>query len=187
MTRAISTPSRRIPLPLGVEVVAVPGGLRVTGRLGGVELAGRVLDPSGIALWRVERDGVGGRWMVVAMPDPAMVGTTAGLVRGAVHGVHWGHTAWLRVEGTGWRVSVAPDGRHTTWRLGWSHDVEVWAPQGTRWVAAGAQRVALVGVDLGRVSGTAARVAALAPASPWTGRGIHLEGRPWRARARRTR
>jgi len=188
----IPTPSRRLSLPFGVEVVAVNGGLRVAGRLGSVELLAAVLDPYGTASWRVEAGVAKGAtapagWLVVATPHRAMLGTMAGLLRGAIHGVHWGHTAWVAVRGTGWRVTVSPDGRQAVWRLGWSHDVAVWAPRGTRWVAAGAQRVALVGVDLVAVRGTAARVAALRPASAWTGRGIHLEGRPWRARARRTR
>ena len=178
----------RLPLPAGVEVVAAGGGLRVSGRLGSLCLPAAVLDPYGTAGWRLE-GGLGdpARLLVVAAADRAMAGTMAGLLRGAIHGVHWGHTAWLTVRGTGWRATVSPDGRGAVWRLGWSHDLSVTAPRGTRWVAAGAQRVALVGVDLGAVRGTAARVAALRPASPWTGRGIHLEGRPWRARPRRTR
>lgn len=180
--------SRRLPLPSGVGVVAVEGGLRVAGRLGSVCLSSTVLDPYGTGGWRVEGDAkTGAPLLVVTTSSRAMLGTMAGLLRGAIHGVHWGHTAWLAVRGTGWRATVSPDGRQASWRLGWSHDVAVWAPRGTRWVAAGAQRVALVGVDLGAVRGTAARVAALRPASAWTGRGIHLEGRPWRARARRTR
>lgn len=187
-TTALSSASRRIPLPTGVTVTACSAGLRVSGRLGSMELRAAVLDPSGEAGWRLARTRAhSGQILVLSARDRAMAGTMAGLLRGAVHGVHWGHTAVVSVRGTGWRVAVSPDGREASWRLGWSHDLAVWAPVGTRWVAAGAGRAALVGVDRATVRGAAARVAGLRPASAWTGRGLHLEGRPWRARARRTR
>jgi large subunit ribosomal protein L6 len=160
-----------IAVPSGVDV-ALGEDNRVTVKGPQGELARSV--PAAIT---VRRDG---DVLVVERPDDqrqnrALHGLTRSLVANMVVGVTEGFSKELEIVGVGYRaVPKGPSGLELS--LGFSHPVEVNAPDGVTFEVPSATRIIVKGIDKERVGQVAADIRKLRKPEPYKGKGIRYAG-----------
>lgn len=111
---------------------------------------------------------------------PAILGTTAALVRNAIVGVSEGYEKKLEIEGVGYKVQQ--DGKDLTFALGFSHPVKYPAPAGIT-LTAEKNTILVKGVDKQQVGQVAAEIRAQKKPEPYKGKGIHYAGEVIRRKA----
>jgi large subunit ribosomal protein L6 len=111
---------------------------------------------------------------------PAILGTTAALVRNALVGVSAGYEKKLEIEGVGYKVQQ--DGKDLTFALGFSHPVKYPAPEGIT-LTAEKNTILIKGVDKQKVGQVAAEIRAQKKPEPYKGKGIHYMGEVIRRKA----
>jgi large subunit ribosomal protein L6 len=160
-----------IAVPSGVDVALGENNqVRVKGPQG--ELARSV--PSAITV-RQEGDV-----LVVERPDDqrqnrALHGLTRSLVANMVVGVTEGFSKELEIVGVGYRaVPKGPSALELS--LGFSHPVEVTAPEGVTFEVPSATRIIVRGIDKERVGQVAADIRKLRKPEPYKGKGIRYAG-----------
>jgi len=165
---------------IGRSPIAVPSGVdvalgednRVTVKGPQGELARSV--PAAIT---VRQDG---DVLVVERPDDqrqnrALHGLTRSLVANMVLGVTQGFTKELEIVGVGYRaVPKGPSGLELS--LGFSHPVEVQAPEGVTFEVPSATRIIVKGIEKERVGQVAADIRKLRKPEPYKGKGIRYAG-----------
>jgi large subunit ribosomal protein L6 len=165
---------------IGRSPIAVPSGVdvalgednRVTVKGPQGELARSV--PSAITV-RQEGDV-----LVVERPDDqrqnrALHGLTRSLVANMVVGVTEGFSKELEIVGVGYRaVPKGPSGLELS--LGFSHPVEVNAPDGVTFEVPSATRIIVKGIDKEKVGQVAADIRKLRKPEPYKGKGIRYAG-----------
>lgn len=164
-----------ITLPAGVEV-------KVNGRE--VEVKG----PKGTLSWRVptgiEVQVKDGSLLLSASSDSAesraLWGTNRAILANMVAGVEKGYTKRLSIEGVGYRAQV--QGNKLVLSLGFSHPVEVTAPEGINF-SVEKNTIAVSGIDKVLVGETAAKIRAQKKPEPYKGKGIRYEGEVVRRKA----
>jgi large subunit ribosomal protein L6 len=158
-----------ITLPSGVEVTQEGRTLRVKGPLG--ELS-REIHPE----MRIERED--GQLLVVRPSDQprhrALHGLTRSLVNNMVIGVTSGFTKGLEISGVGYRAAL--QGQKLVLSLGYSHPVEVVAPEGIEFRLENPTRLAVFGADKELVGQTAAYIRSRRKPEPYKGKGIRYAG-----------
>jgi large subunit ribosomal protein L6 len=92
------------------------------------------------------------------------------LVANMVTGVTTGFSRKLEVNGVGYRVQVA--GNKLTMNLGYSHPVEMVAPEGIKIECPTATSIVISGADKQKVGQFAAQVREKRPPEPYKGKGI---------------
>jgi large subunit ribosomal protein L6 len=99
-------------------------------------------------------------------------GLSRTLVSNMVDGVTTGFTKTLEINGVGYRAAVA--GTKLTLQMGYSHPVEIEAPQGITFVVPPGPKPSVVvsGADKQLVGDMAAKVRAVRPPEPYKGKGI---------------
>ncbi len=168
MSRIGRTP---IPLPSGVTV-ALGEGNRVTVKGPQGELARAV--PAAISIQQV------GDTLVVERPDDqrqnrALHGLTRSLVANMVAGVTEGFSKELEIVGVGYRaVPKGPAALELA--LGFSHPVNVSAPDGVAFEVPSPTRIIVKGIDKEKVGQVAADIRKLRKPEPYKGKGVRYAG-----------
>lgn len=101
-------------------------------------------------------------------------GTTNALVSNMLVGVSTGFVKELEAVGVGYRFNVA--GKKVTVSAGYSHPVEITAPEGISVESASATELKISGIDKQKVSEFAANVRKIREPEPYKGKGIRYKG-----------
>jgi large subunit ribosomal protein L6 len=165
---------------IGRLPVAVPSGVEVTldGQLVQVRgpkgtLQHRVKEPITVA--RAENGE-----LEVSRPDDERVskslhGLTRTLVSNMVVGVTAGYEKRLEIVGVGYRV-VAKGPTELEFALGFSHPVNVKAPEGISFNVEAPTRFSVIGIDKQQVGEVAANIRKLRKPEPYKGKGVRYAG-----------
>jgi large subunit ribosomal protein L6 len=160
-----------IPVPSGVEITLDGQQVSVKGPKG--TLQHRVAEPITVA--RAESGDI-----EVSRPDDERVskslhGLTRTLVANMVTGVTDGYTKRLEIVGVGYRV-VAKSPTELEFALGYSHPVNVRAPEGITFAVEAPTRFAVSGIDKQQVGEVAANIRKLRKPEPYKGKGVRYAG-----------
>ena len=162
-----------IPLPDGVTVTIEPELVTVKG-------------PGGQLSERISRDitveqtaAESGSQLVVTRPTDrgehrALHGLTRTLVANMVVGVTDGFHKNLEIQGVGYRAALK--GRDLELALGYSHPVEVRAPEGITFEVPQPSRITVRGASKQLVGEIAAQIRKQRKPEPYKGKGIRYEG-----------
>jgi large subunit ribosomal protein L6 len=159
-----------IPVPSGVDVDIDGRAVTVKGPKG--TLQHTVAEPIEIA-----RAGDG--TLQVTRPNDerqnrALHGLSRTLVANMVQGVTDGYTKVLEIVGTGYRVVAK--GSDLEFQLGFSHPIEVKAPDGITFVVESPTRFSVSGVDKQKVGEVSAKIRKLRKPDPYKGKGVRYQG-----------
>jgi large subunit ribosomal protein L6 len=158
-----------IPVPSGVEVTIEPALVKVKGPKG--ELSERV-DRS----MQVKQEN--GEILVARPTDRgehrALHGLTRSLIANMVEGVTNGFEKRLEIQGVGYRAQL--QGRKLVLALGYSHPIEMEAPDGIEFEVPQPTRVIVRGISKQAVGEVAANIRKQRPPEPYKGKGIRYEG-----------
>ncbi len=98
-----------------------------------------------------------------------------------VEGVTKGFEKKLELEGVGYRVALS--GSDLIFKLGFSHDVVVKAPQGIKFEVEGNTKLTIKGFDKQLVGQVASNIRKLKKPEPYKGKGIKYAGEVVRRKA----
>ena len=162
-----------IPLPSGVTVTIEPELVTVKGPNG--ELSERI--SRDITVEQTANDG--GDQLVVSRPTDrgehrALHGLTRTLVANMVTGVTSGFQKNLEIQGVGYRAALK--GRDLELALGYSHPVEIKAPDGITFEVPQPTRITVKGASKQMVGEIAAQIRKQRKPEPYKGKGIRYEG-----------
>jgi large subunit ribosomal protein L6 len=161
---------RPIPLPSGVEVDISGQHVTIKGPKG--TLSHTVVEPI-----RVSRDD---DVLNVTRPNDekkvrGLHGLSRTLISNMVTGVTDGYTKRLEIHGVGYRVQAR--GEDTLeFSLGYSHPIQVTAPEGVAFQVESPTRVSVSGIDKQRVGQVAAHIRGLRRPDPYKNKGVRYEG-----------
>ena len=158
-----------IPVPSGVEIQIEPELVTVKGPKG--ELSERI--PRDITVVQE------GEELLVTRPTDrgehrSLHGLTRSLVANMVEGVTDGFEKTLEIQGVGYRAALK--GSDLTLALGYSHPVEIPAPDGISFDVPQPTSVIVKGISKQLVGETAAKIRKSRPPEPYKGKGIRYEG-----------
>jgi large subunit ribosomal protein L6 len=166
-----------IPVPSGVDVTIGDGHLTVKGPKGTLarDLPGTIT---------VRQDG---DVLVVERPDDerqnrAMHGLVRSLVNNMVQGVTQGFTKELEIVGVGYRANAKGPGAMEL-ALGFSHPVNITAPDGITFEVPSPTRIVVQGIDKEKVGQVAADIRAWRKPEPYKGKGVRYSGEQVRRKA----
>ena len=164
-----------IPLPSGVTVTVEPELVTVKGPKG--ELSERISRDITVAQTEVEGSDV--QQLVVTRPTDrgehrALHGLTRTLVANMVIGVTAGFEKSLEIQGVGYRAVLK--GRDLELALGYSHPVEIKAPDGIEFEVPQPTRITVRGPSKQVVGEIAAQIRKQRKPEPYKGKGIRYEG-----------
>lgn len=111
----------------------------------------------------------------------AFHGLMRSLLQGMVTGVTEGWSKNLELVGTGYRAAL--QGKKLVLNVGYSHPIEIEAPEGVDFKVDGQNKVTVEGFDKQLVGEIAARVRRARPPEPYKGKGIKHEGERIRRKA----
>jgi large subunit ribosomal protein L6 len=158
-----------IPVPSGVDVFVEPELVRVKGPRG--ELEQRI--PRDMA---VEQDE--GSVLVKRPSDRgdhrAFHGLTRSLIANMVQGVTEGFEKRLEIQGVGYRAALR--GKDIELSVGYSHTVQIKAPDGIEFEVPAPTQIVVRGNDKQLVGETAARIRKVRKPEPYKGKGIRYAG-----------
>ena len=112
----------------------------------------------------------------------ALHGLFRSLIANMVVGVTEGYTRRLEIVGVGYRAA-ARGSNGLTLQLGFSHPVEVDAPEGVTFTVPSPTRIEVSGADKQLVGQVAANIRAFRKPEPYKGKGIRYEGEPVRRKS----
>jgi large subunit ribosomal protein L6 len=158
-----------ISVPAGVQVAIAPGLVTVNGPKG--ELSERVSrdmtvtqDGDTITVTRPTDRG----------PHRELHGLTRTLIANMVQGVTDGFEKKLEIQGVGYRAALR--GRDLELALGYSHPVEIKAPDGIEFEVPQPTRITVRGASKQQVGEIAAIIRKQRKPEPYKGKGIRYEG-----------
>ncbi|MCL0060489.1 50S ribosomal protein L6 [Dehalococcoidia bacterium] len=165
-----------IPVPEGVEVDFEGGKIAARGPLG--TLSRSISPDMSIEL----SNGV----LTVSRPTDSKThrslhGLTRTLIANMVQGVSEGFHKDLEIVGVGYRAQLS--GEKLIFQLGYSHPVEVSAPQGISFSIKGTNKVMVSGIDKELVGKVSAQIRALRPPDHYKGKGVRYSGEQVRLKA----
>ncbi|WP_336991137.1 50S ribosomal protein L6 [Leucobacter sp. VD1] len=165
-----------ITVPGGVDVKIEGQKVTVKGSKGELELV--VSEPIRVAL----EDGQ----VLVTRPNDeresrALHGLTRTLINNNIIGVTEGYSKQLEVVGTGYRVQQKGTGLELA--LGFSHPVNVDAPEGITLAVEGNTKITVSGISKQAVGEAAANIRKLKKPEPYKGKGIRYAGENVRRKA----
>lgn len=108
-------------------------------------------------------------------------GLTRSLIANMVEGVERGWQKRLELVGVGFRAQTSGD--KLTLAVGFSHPVEIKAPEGIKFAVEDNTQIVISGADKELVGQVAARVRAVRPPEPYKGKGIRYAGEYVRRKA----
>jgi large subunit ribosomal protein L6 len=164
-----------IPVPTGVTVMIEPEVVTVRGPKG--ELSERI--PRDIKVEQTDGENGDGAQLVVTRPTDrgehrALHGLTRSLVANMVTGVTNGFEKRLEIQGVGYRAQLR--GRDLELALGYSHPVQVKAPDGIEFEVPQPTRITVRGASKQLVGEVAAYIRKQRKPEPYKGKGIRYEG-----------
>mgnify|MGYP002129451831 FL=1 len=159
-----------ITLPTGVEGTIVSRPVAVKGPKGSLDL-----DVPGEITVRQEGDEI-----LVERPDDdrrnrALHGLTRSLVNNMVVGVSQGFKKELQIVGVGYRALAKGDNALEL-QLGFSHSINVKAPDGVTFEVPEPTHIVISGIDKQAVGQTAAEIRSLRKPEPYKGKGVRYVG-----------
>jgi large subunit ribosomal protein L6 len=124
--------------------------------------------------------------VTVTRPDDAresraMHGLSRALLNNMVMGVSNGFTKELEIHGVGYRASMK--GSNIELLVGFSHPVEVQAPDGITFEVPEQTKIIVSGIDKEQVGQVAANIRKVRPPEPYKGKGIRYVGEYVRRKA----
>ena len=159
-----------ITVPSGVEVSIDGRQVKIKGPRGALDLevGGEIT---------VRRDG---EEIVVERPNDergnrAMHGLTRSLVNNMVLGVSEGFVKELQIVGVGYRALAKGDGALEL-QLGYSHSIDVKAPDGVTFDVPEPTHIVVSGIDKQAVGQVAAEIRSLRKPEPYKGKGVRYVG-----------
>jgi large subunit ribosomal protein L6 len=163
-----------IPVPNGVTVTIEPELVTVKGP--GGELSERIARD--ITVEQTAAEG-GDQQLVVTRPTDrgehrALHGLTRTLVANMVTGVTSGFQKSLEIQGVGYRAALK--GSDLELALGYSHPVEIKAPEGISFEVPQPTRITVKGASKQQVGEVAAQIRKQRKPEPYKGKGIRYEG-----------
>ena len=165
-----------IPIPSGVDVKIDGPSVTVKGQNGELH---RDIHPD----MRVVLDS--GELIVTRSSDRpnhrALHGLTRSLLANMVIGVETGFKKTLEMHGVGYRVQQM--GKNIQLAVGFSHTVDVEAPNGITFEVEGNDKIIISGRDKEQVGQIAAEIRGIRPPEPYKGKGIRYEGEHVRRKA----
>ena len=172
-----------IPIPPGVTVEVIYGGITVTGPQG--TLTQKYHPEVSV---KVEDDHIVVERLTERKFHHSLHGLTRSLIANAVTGVTDGYSKTLELMGVGYRVQQ--NGEGITLSVGYSHTVDVFPEEGLTMQVEGNNRVHVSGVDKQKVGQLAAKVRRVRPPNAYKEKGIRYQGevlrlKPGKAAARR--
>jgi large subunit ribosomal protein L6 len=158
-----------IPIPSGVSVEAVDGGVRVKGPKGTLTqpMPARVsvkVDGGKISVMRSDEDKT----------TRALHGLARALIQNMVRGVVEPFVKELEIQGVGYRADVA--GKTLKLLLGFSHPVDLAIPEGLKIAVDKNVTIRIEGIDRRQVGQFAADLRRIRPPEPYKGKGIRYLG-----------
>jgi large subunit ribosomal protein L6 len=159
-----------IPVPSGVDVAISGAHISVKGPKGSLER-----DIPGAITIRQDGDT-----LVVERPDDerrnrAMHGLVRSLVNNMVVGVTEGYRKELEIVGVGYRATAKGPGAMEL-ALGFSHPVNITAPDGVTFEVPAPNRIVVSGIDKEAVGQVAADIRAWRKPEPYKGKGVRYAG-----------
>jgi large subunit ribosomal protein L6 len=163
---------------IGKQPIAVPDGVEIQVEAGLVKVKG----PKGELEERVSRDMTveqeNGSIVVTRPSDRgehrALHGLTRSLINNMVQGVTEGFEKRLEIQGVGYRAQL--QGKKLVMSLGYSHPVEIDAPEGIEFEVPAPTQVVVRGISKQVVGEVAAGVRKQRPPEPYKGKGIRYQG-----------
>jgi large subunit ribosomal protein L6 len=163
---------------IGKKAIAVPSGVQVT--LSGQTVT--VKGPKGQLAWtiadEIEVKQEGAELTLAPREDTqrarGMWGLSRTLVSNMVEGVTKGYEQSLELVGVGYRAAMK--GQALSLQLGFSHDVDLPAPQGITFAVPKQTEIKISGIDKQLVGETAARIRKIRPPEPYKGKGVRYAG-----------
>ncbi len=168
-----------ISLPAGVEINIENNIITVKGPKGTLSQS----IPEDIAIDQEENE------LLVKRPSDAkrhraMHGLTRALVANMVTGVTSGFEKKLEMVGVGYRAQM--QGSKLVISIGFSHPVEVEAPEGIEFEVPAVTKITVKGIDKQLVGNTAAHIRAIRKPEPYKGKGLRYENEVVRRKAGKT-
>jgi large subunit ribosomal protein L6 len=158
-----------VPVPSGVQIEIQPGLVRAKG--GNGELEARF--PAVIDV-KQEGDELIFTRRSDAREHRAFHGLARALVANLVRGVSEGFERALEIQGVGYRAQL--QGSTLVLQVGYSHPVEMSAPEGITFEVPTPTRIVVKGASKELVGQTAANIRKVRPPEPYKGKGIRYEG-----------
>ena len=164
---------------IGKQSITIPAGVTVTVADGNVVTA---KGPKGTTTQQLAKDmsiKVDGNTLTVERPSDdkdhrALHGLTRTLLHNMVVGVSEGFTKSLVIQGTGYRAAM--QGKKLVLTLGFSHPVEMEAPEGVTIECPSQTNVVIHGADKQVLGQFAAEIRGVRPPEPYHGKGVRYEG-----------
>ncbi len=161
--------NRKLQIPTGVEV-SLNGALITTkSSKGELQLT---IDP--IVNVSIEENTVITKPANNTARANVMAGTTNSLIENMLIGVSDGYKKGLEIVGVGYRFNVS--GNKIGINAGFSHPVEMIAPEGISVTSISNTEIELFGIDKQKVSEFAAKIRELRSPEPYKGKGIRYKG-----------
>jgi large subunit ribosomal protein L6 len=163
---------------IGKKPIEIPSGVTLT--LDGQTVS--VKGPKGQLAWTVaeeveikQEDGA----LTLSPRDEsqrarAMWGLSRSLVANMVEGVTKGYEETLELVGVGYRAAMK--GNALSLQLGFSHDVDIKAPEGISFAVPKQTEIKISGIDKQLVGETTARIRRIRPPEPYKGKGVRYAG-----------
>jgi large subunit ribosomal protein L6 len=166
-----------IPVPSGVDVSIGAGHVTVKGPKGTLER-----DLPGTITVRQDGDA-----LLVERPNDerqnrALHGLVRSLVNNMVVGVTQGFSKELEIVGVGYRANAKGPGAMEL-ALGFSHPVNITAPDGITFEVPSPTRIVVQGIDKEQVGQVAANIRAWRKPEPYKGKGVRYSGEQVRRKA----
>ncbi len=109
-----------------------------------------------------------------AREHKAFHGLARALVANVIRGVSEGFTKSLEIQGVGYRAAL--QGSTLVLQVGYSHSVEMSAPEGIEFEVPTPTKIVVKGASKELVGQTAANIRKVRPPEPYKGKGIRYEG-----------
>ena len=163
---------------IGKMPIALPAGVTVDFKDGVVTVKGPKGTLSREVVGNIGIETEGATLLVKALDDKAETNAKHGLYRallnGMVTGVTEGFVKTMEVKGVGWKAAV--QGNKLVLNVGFSHPVEVVAPDGIKFECPTLTEVNVSGISKELVGQIAANIRAIRVPEPYHGYGIRYKG-----------
>ena len=164
---------------IGKQSITIPAGVTVSVADGNVVTA---KGPKGTTTQQLAKDmtiKVDGNTVTVERPSDdkdhrALHGLTRTLLHNMVIGVSEGFSKSLVIQGTGYRATM--QGKKLVLTLGFSHPVEMEAPEGVTIECPSQTNIVIHGADKQVIGQFAAEIRGVRPPEPYHGKGVRYEG-----------
>ena len=170
---------------IGKKPISLPAGVEVS-------IDGNIINvkgPKGVLTQEIPQDitvVLEGQELFMQRPDDnkkhrELHGLSRALVANMIEGVTKGYEKRLEMVGVGYRAQM--QGKRLVISAGYSHPIEVDAPEGIEFEVPAVNKIVIKGIDKQLVGNTAAEIRAIRKPEPYKGKGIKYEGEQIRRKA----